>query len=223
MWPVLANLWGLQITWFGLLMSLAFVVVSFSLWRKMREDYPEEEILTFTIFLSLLLVLSSWGWHWWSVGGVLFITWIGVFLWSKKQEWDFWEWIDLLLPISMLIGVVATISWGPNFLLATILLLTGFVMLGVIKRFYRRLRWYKSGRLGFVGLVGIIWWNVVWILIAKWQPSDVYWGGLKLEQWIGIWSIIAACTALYLRAGRRVSQDWRSFLKIWQVKKVKNL
>jgi hypothetical protein len=221
MWPVIINLGGVSITWFGLVMGLSFVIFSFILWRKMRVDYKEEDILTFTIFLALVGILASIGWKWWSVGGVLITIWSAVYLWSKKKEWDFWEWLDLLLPLSLLIGAIASAAYGVKYLWATGILLTGYFILALLRKSYRKIGWYKSGKMGFVGMAGIIWWNVAWILVANWQPSNVYFGGLKLEQWIGIWSIVAAAVCIYLRGGRKVTQDWKYFTKLWQPKIIK--
>ncbi len=222
MWPVIINLGGIKITWFGLAMGLTFLVISFVLWRRMREDYKEEDILTFSIFATLAALIASLGWRWWSIGGFLITIWVAVYLWCKKKGWDYWEWLDLLLPLSLIVGIIGSVSWGPQLLLPAGILLVGYLLLVLFRSTYRSLRWYKSGRMGFVGLVGMIWWNIVWILIAKWQPSNVYLGGLKLEQWIGIWTILGCSVALYLRAGRKVTQDWKNFTKIWQPQKQKN-
>lgn len=213
---------GVKLTWFGIGLAVAFVMASFVIWRRMRADYAEEDILTFTVFLAVVTLLASLGWKWWSIGGVLVTVWVSVFLWMRKQSWDFWEWLDTLLPVSLAVGFIAVLAWGRDYWVAAVLLGLGWAAIMGIKKIYRSFAWYTSGRMGFVGIVGIMWWAIVWMLIAKWQPSNVYWGGLKLEQWMGMWIIVASLVAIYLRGGRKVTHDWKKFLHLWQKKRPAN-
>lgn len=221
MWPVLANLNGVKITIFGLGLALAFLIASFVAWRQMRSEYAEEDILSLAIVLAVLGLIAGIGWRILSIGGLLVIPGLGLFLWCRQKEWNIWEWLDTLGPVSLLVGAIGAIAWGLVYSVASGVLLLGVVVMVFLRKNYRKLHWYKNGKVGFVGLVSIMWWLVAWITIANWHVSRVYWGGLSLEAWISVWALIAACLTLYIRGGRRISQDWRQLTKIWQAKRNK--
>lgn len=218
MWPVLLNLGGVKITAFGVVLGLAFIVFSFYIWRSLREDYPEEEILTGSILLVLTGLVASLGWKWWTIGGELVGILAVVWLFTRRKKWDPWEWMDIILSGGLWLGAVAAVAWGKSGLdVALILGIAGVVLL-IVKRTYRSFGWYKSGRRGFVGLVALIAWMIAWILIAKWQTSNVYWGGLSLERWLATWVVIGSVVAIYLRSGRRTTEDIKKFTKVWPSK-----
>lgn len=187
----------------------------------MRSDYAEEDILSLSIILAILSLVAGMGWRIFSLGGMLLIAGLGLFLWCRKMDWNVWEWLDILGPVSLLVGAIAALAWGLSYSGASGFLALGFAAMLVLRKNYRKFHWYKNGKVGFVGLVSIMWWLVAWIAIANWHVSNVYWGGLSLEAWISIWAIIAAVITLYIRGGRRISQDWRQLSKLWQVKRNK--
>lgn len=217
MWPALA-LGGFDISFFGIGLAVGLFLFSFFIWKQGRTDYPEDEILSLTIVLVILGLIGFSLWRWTSVGGLLLLLLLGLNLWARKNKWDFWEWLDMLGPLSLKWGILACLSWGLDMIVAAGALFIGVVLVALVKRFYRRFAWYKSGKVGFVGITSVIGWLVAWILIANWQTSNVYWGGLRLEQWIAIWAIIALATVLYLRGGRKTSQDLKIFSKLWPQK-----
>lgn len=202
-------------------MAVAFLLASFLAWRRMRLDYAEGDILSLVIVLALLSLVGFFAWHILSIAGVLVIPGLGLILWCKKLGWNVWEWLDTLVPISLVVAVIASLTWGPNYQIAAVVLLVGVVISWFLQKNYRKLHWYKNGKVGFVGLTSLMWWFGSWAAIANWHVSHVYWGGLSLEAWVSIWATIAAAITLYVRGGRRITQDWRQISKIWQTKKSK--
>lgn len=97
---------------FGFFVALAFVVSSFLLWRTLREDYPEEEIITLTILATLFALLGArifyifdhffyfgfniFKWLFFTrfpgfslAGGALGAI-ISLYYYTLKKKWDFW-------------------------------------------------------------------------------------------------------------------------------------
>ena len=177
---------------------LGFAVGSFGLWRKMREEYEEEKILQLSLFLAVVITVGSYLGVWGSVaGGLAVLLW-----WSRKNGWDFWEWLDVSSQTGMRVGVILALGW-------TALGVAGFMVVGVLisgwmERYYRRFKWYKSGRTGLVGLLLMIWLSVGEMAVAIQGRSGLYWGGLEISQWVGVWVLIFCVVAVYLRAGYKV-------------------
>lgn len=220
MWPGFEFL-GLKVSVFGIGMAVSFVMLNFWIWREARREYPEEEVITMTIILTILGLVGFAMWRWTSIGGVLALEILGLKLWAQRHKWDFWEWLDLIGRLSLRWGILVSLAWGPDTWPGSLSLLVGAILVETIRRYYRRFSWYKSGKLGFVGLSSILVWLVSWMLIAKWQTSNVYLGGLRLEIWIAIWAIVGSLIAIYLRGGRKTSHDLRIFSKLWPTKNKK--
>lgn len=189
---------------------LLFFVGSFGFWRQIRDEYKEEEILS----LSVLLGFSAW------LGVVVWGVWAGVvsimfviMFWARRNKWDGWELFDKLGAIFLGCGGVIWLMVG-NWPKSAMWLIS-FIFIKVLGTRYRSFRWYKSGKLGFVGLISLVVVALSEVFIAKHQVGDLYWAGLSISQWIGVWVAVGAATAIYIRGDRKVSED---FNKIWQRK-----
>ena len=173
MWPELLSLWGVKITIMGVVSAILFVLTSFVIWRHMREDYAEDDILSLTVIVAVLAAVSLGAWRWWSVGGVLLLPLLGLWLYCRRRKWNWWEWLDALGPPSLIIGAVASLAWGPDLIGNSLALVVGWAVLKLVSRKYRSLRWYKSGKVGFVGIVSVAWWMAAWMVIANWHTSNL--------------------------------------------------
>jgi hypothetical protein len=177
MLPYLLQIGPLKISTFGIFAVLAFITASFFLWKQLKEDYSEEDILSFTIDLFLASLIGArllyiienlnffglniLNWFLWGKypgfsllgaiigGGLLF------YYWTKKKRWDLWLTFDktviAFFTIQLIGGIGLFISSASMFDLAR--LITNFVLLGFsayLTKNYRKFIWYKSGKLGFV-------------------------------------------------------------------------
>lgn len=154
---------------FFLLGAFAF---SFVLWKKLREDYANEDIFKFTIFIFIGLVIGWWiagsfarDFSFWLTILVPFI--LGTYV-HRRLGLKFFELIDALSPawfsflffsysgvfLSHLVHSnslnIKTPTW---FVIGEIILSIASIFL---YRFllvrYRRFSWYPSGKVGFAGL-----------------------------------------------------------------------
>ncbi|MBI5358500.1 hypothetical protein HZB69_02625 [Candidatus Amesbacteria bacterium] len=173
------------------ILALGFLWTTYVAWKNLKNDYDEEEILTFMSLLGLVgliagyaLLVREWG--------IMFPTLILLIWWSKKHRWNIGEWLDVLVPCGLLVGAFAIPLWP---------LVIIYIGVMLLKRFYRQFTWYKSGKPGLVGLVGLAGWSVVRIIIAFLSPTGVYLGSLTLDQWIGVWMLSICLVAIYLLSG----------------------
>lgn len=139
--------------------SMAFL---FIFWKRLKEDYLPTNIFStgFTILIGIFLgalvsrfFLSQW-WFWTSfTGGVLGFL-ISVFR-LKLRLYEILEaGVFALLPWLSLLYLSDSISSNNFYSLMAFLLTMGLIALFVlIDSKYKSFTWYKSGRVGFTGLV----------------------------------------------------------------------
>lgn len=176
----------------GIAILLAFALTNFWVWRSKRSDYDEEGILGLWLWLIIVAWIASWGFIWWGVGGMLLAVVLAMIIWCRKHKWDAWEWSDVMLRSSLVLG--GGVSLAKGLWIVSLALWLGVAAVWLVARTYRQWRWYKSGKMGLAALVGGIWWMGVWMLLAQRQLIQVYLAGL---------SIIAIGVVIYLRSGWR--------------------
>lgn len=212
MWRDLINLGGVRITWMAVALVVGFGVACFKVWREMRSDYEEDKVLG----AMLGLTLASWVGarvSWWKpaanmgmigavVAGGLFLAW-----WCKRQKWNFWQWLDQVGEVSLAVGFVAAFAYGRDMVGVGLVLVLGWLTSGFVRRYYRKWTWYESGKPGLTGLVTVWWWVVAELVVAKDWGVWVYFAA---------WLTVGAVVIVYLRSGRKVSQDLK---RIWPKRK----
>ncbi len=135
------------------------------LWRTLKDDYHYEKIfnLAATVLLGFVLGLAvstyfdNYYWFWIEGFGIL----VAFLIVIKKQKMKFFEsfeglTIGLVTWISFVfLGDSVTKSSLSSFLAFWVCLICIFIFF-FIKSFYRGIIWYKSGRIGFAGLLTAI-------------------------------------------------------------------
>jgi len=206
--------WVETLRWMGA--ALVIIWGSFVVWRRMRPEYPEEDILSQLVWLAGAGVAGSLVSGWVSVWGMILAV-SGVLWWQTKgREWDFWEWGDVVGSLSLWLGAALSGLIGRGWLTGGVLL-AGALAVGAVGRIYRRFKWYKSGKLGFVFLTSLVMWAVVEIGVETVGPRTIYWAGLTVSQWLAVVTIVIVTTIGYLRSGQTLAES------IWRKLKSKNL
>src|SRR3990172_4489206 len=217
MWEAFENQW-IRAIWLVVVFVL-WVMVVFRIWRRLKLEYNEEDILGFMLRISLIILAGGFGfgravfgkWEWVSGAGIA----AGIFQlwrWTRSKDWDFWEWADELGPMFFAGVALLSVLISANNLIWAFVLGIGWLFTFWVRDNYRKFSWYKSGKLGFVGLFCLMWWTTAQIAVAIWKPGEIYWAGLTVRQWIAVWFYSASAVTLYLRAGRKISEDiplWR--------------
>jgi prolipoprotein diacylglyceryltransferase len=237
MFPTLLNIGPITISPLTLLVPLAFMVASFILWRNLKEDYSEEEIISLTIYLTLVFLLGARLVHifyhferfqfsllkWLLVvhypgfsffGGFLACIGLLVF-WSKRKKWDFWQVVEVIIPawfwVMVLVGSGLYLTSGELIFLGEAFL--GFLLLLLarfLKKRYRSFIWYKSGKLGFVSCLSTAFFMMGKLMLEIFSRGSLYWEGILPL------SIAVTCLVfLYQRSGR----NWREDLSFSSIRK----
>jgi prolipoprotein diacylglyceryltransferase len=241
MFPTLLNIGPITISPLTLLVPLAFVVASFILWRNLKEDYSEEEIISLTIYLTLVFLLGARLVHiiyhfegfqfsllkWLLVvhypgfsffGGFLACLGLLVF-WSKKKKWDFWQVAEVIVPTWFLVLVLVA---SGLYLTSGKLIFLGEAFLGLLllfmsrflKKNYRSFIWYKSGKLGFVSCLSTATFMMSKLMLEIFSRSSLY-----LEGILPLSIAVTCLVFLYQRSGRTWREDL-SFLLIRKKQKI---
>lgn len=134
----------------------------FFFWKILKEDYLSEKIFNLgflTVFgLLVFYAISSYFWqNYWSwmtmLGGIL-----GFYIGFRKQKFNFFEVFEgLTAGILFWIGLVSLASSVKNLSLYSFLTswvcVTAIALFYFLRSHYRRFTWYKSGRVGFSGVM----------------------------------------------------------------------
>jgi prolipoprotein diacylglyceryltransferase len=233
MMPVLFSIGPLIISPFGFFVALSFVVGAYLLWRGLHEDYVEDEILSFTIFVSALSffgarvfyylshlylagpnifkILDLRGFPGYSFLGAV-IGAIGLIIYyAKKKGWDLWVVFDEAIKVFFVVIIFSGVGY---YLSSPSLYALSFVVLALIigvlrlylSKYYRRLIWYKSGKPGFVSLTTFALFIILYLLLDFFFKKGIVWEGA------GFFVLsVYALGITYYRSGRSLKEDLRFF------------
>lgn len=173
----------------GILGVIGYLYLS---WRTLRENYQEEDIIAFSwVALLLFLVggrlsfgLINWGvwtnnpgaWlEFWKMGeiniigaSILWVTFALLII--KDKDWKTWSFFEDALTSAVFLLVVSAAILG-NWLVILSLLGASLLTIPMRKR-YRSLQWFKSGRKGFL----FFWFSICfWLIFAI--ISKLWWLG----------------------------------------------
>jgi len=213
----------------GILTVVAFFLASFIAWRILKDDYNEEEILSFVIwllffglifgrlayiagnFLDFRFTLSKW-FLWTQYPGIslpgvfigaIFFSWY----WTKKKNWNFWIVVDGLTPswlTFLLITNLSSFLTNFNQLLIpklSLLIATFLAVLFLFKNF-RKIHWYKSGKPGFIGCSAITFYCLGLAALDFYYGIEVY-----LSTILAFLIVLTAVFFLYRRSEREIKKD----------------
>lgn len=152
--------------------------MSFILWREFKDQHDQEEIFTLTCLLTLVGILAGKI----NLMVAILAMIITLVIWCHKMKWNWGEWLDIF----GLYGVLSLTLYSWYFIFA-------FGILWLLKRYYRRFSWYKSGKPGFVGLFAVTIFGLSQIVFAFFTRANVY------SAILGGWMIVASQVILWLR------------------------
>lgn len=161
-----------MISFFGFFLALGFLLASFVIWRKAKDEAFEEEKVFDAIILTVVFgliggrlefALTHWSEFGFDLGKFLWLTRyaglgfvsalaggiLGLAWFSKKQKWDFWIMADLAvfgLALGQAVAKIGTFLDTKNWLeLAEIIwLLLILFSLKRLERRYRLFAWYQG-------------------------------------------------------------------------------
>lgn len=163
-----------------------FLVFTFLVWRRLKEDYSQEQIFglgfltVFGLALGYFLAknLAPNFWLWGEIVGIL----LGFVLAIFKFRLRFYETFEAII-----LGFLAWFGlfWLVVFLktpaitsfLATLLVLCLLVLFGLLEANYKDFSWYRSGRIGFSGLTVAAIFFLARAAIASFSPAFLSFAG----------------------------------------------
>jgi len=220
------------IFWF---LAVAFVFSSFSFWRRLREDFKENEIFEMTLLaagLALILSRAVFIAVNYSAFGFSLVNWLtanvganfslpaafwGAFFavnWRMKQlSRNRWEVLDcLVLPFLyfLLLGGLGSFLGTGHFLsLAYFTLgLGGILAFPFLKKNYRSFVWYKSGKTGFLFSFYSLWGSLALLVLAFFQTDNLY-----LNRLLFLILFLFSAYFLYSRSEREIKEDLKGLFK----------
>lgn len=189
---VIANIFGI-------------LVFLFLLWKTLKEDYQYEKIFNlgltaiFAYLLSLILLKFVYSQFWFWI--IVFAISLSIFFVSKRQKMKFFEVFDAIsvsfLPWVALFFIEDSIvkSSLSSFLAFWITLISIFFYY-LLKSYYRSFSWYKSGRVGFAGIVTLFLLFVVRFVTSFFNLSILTYAG-KYEMYLSGSSTLLLGLLLY--------------------------
>lgn len=229
MFPILLKFGPIDISTYGFFTAISFIVFSFMLWRSLRDDYQEEDILTFTIYLFLGAFIGSrivyiianiqdfgLNFNWWllfgrypgfAASGMIIGSFVVYYVWNKRRSWDPWLVGDKLvfafLAAKTISGLGVYFSTAKIIDLARIILpALLLIIVGTIAKNYRKYLWYRSGKVGFTACTGLALYFLLNSLLEFLLNGSIYFERL-IYPVFGILMIIL----IYQRSGRTVKED----------------
>lgn len=203
---------------------LTGIFSSFSFWRKLKDDYKEEEIFSLSLFIFVFSLIFFWL-AFFLVNNArlaLFSFFLGAIFavkaWTFRFKINVWEILDaLVLPwlFFLFFGGMGLFLKTANFLDLEFSLISavGFAVLGFSQKRYRSFAWYKSGKIGF------LFWEVslvvfsLFSILAFFRRDALYW-----ERFILVLLSLLSAGVLYYRSERDARNDLKIFFdfKKWQ-------
>lgn len=208
---------------------------SYTLWKKLREDWANNEIFKFTLVIFMGFLLGWWAASLWFPSFSFWITILAPFLAGtyvhKKLGFRFFEVIDALVPawfsflffsysgvliahwirFASIVAHVATV-----FVIAQLFAVIGSIVLYkyLLKR-YRRFSWYPSGKVGFAGLASLAFYfllrTIISIVAHFAAPTNIVslpYFSLSVEIFnaiMGLGLMAFTVFVLYSRSGRKTN------------------
>ena len=168
--------------------------------------------------------------------------------WCRKKRWEFFRaadvavtaasWFLVFLRLGDFLGGgyygrPTTVFWGVRFpglaerrhplqlyeLLVFLALAVGLLKL---EKEYRTFEWYKDkrgeARSGFLTTVWLAVVGLTKLVVETWAEGGLYWMGLRLNQWVALFSFLTAGLLLAWRSGNL--EWWERWLNRERKKKV---
>lgn len=194
---------------FGLLVSV------FIVWKKLREDYGDNEIFSLNLGIigggALSFIAASFfppvvgDLRFWMAAGGSFVA--GSLL-SKKLSMRPFEVLEAIIPavfFYLLIHSLVFISlpFWRQFIYPGVLFFSLLVFLYISTRF-RRFFWYPSGKLGLASLFSLIIFFWSRAILANIAPDVLPWSNRVMDTSFGTAGGILAAVVIYIRSGRSI-------------------
>lgn len=161
---------------------LAVYMFLFLFWKKLKEDYLSSQIFTSSLFslLGLLVFVflfarlnSSW-WFWWAFFGSIIGLFFAVSRFNLKLFEAFEAWVNANLASLIVLSLIKSLlDKGTENIFILGLVLAFYLIYVFVDKNYKKFTWYKSGRVGFSGVVVFALFFLCRFVVALFYPSMI--------------------------------------------------
>lgn len=183
----------------------AIIMYLFLFWRQLKDDYPHQTIFTTSFYvlfgIAAFYLLSFFYredlWFWFSGAGAL----IGFLISTLKYELKITETLDAAVIATNTIVIAAYFYLGSVAgdivaYMLTIFHLSLYFLFWFLNENYKKFSWYRSGKIGFAGLVTLGFYFLVRSIVALYFPDMISFIG-KEDAMISAFIAFVSFLALY--------------------------
>lgn len=195
----------------------AVFIFAFVIWKKLREDYPNELIFSFTL---ALLASGSSGWWIFQKFATPFAFWgvfvlpviLGLYFVKKFDMRPFevidavsvsWFWFAFFATAG---AQLATLQIPPPLALpGAVIPLVSLIVYGFFTKNYRSFSWYPSGKVGFAGLASLALYFLLFSVFSLYKVVALSLSREIFNGIIGLVLFLSLSVAIFFRS--RISQS----------------
>lgn len=197
---------------FALFASLGVFVFSFNLWRRLKEDYPVDEIFSFTLGVLLAGLLTFFvatnllpHYSFWV--SLLAGAGSGIYF-MRRFSFRFFEVVDALAPSYLWLSLFLSLALlsGEEMLLhlaGGAISLAGIFAYSLAAPRYRSFTWYPSGKLGFLGLSSLVVYFLLRAVVEITYTRVLSFRLNPVEVRLNLFVAILLFLTLYFRSGNK--------------------
>lgn len=177
-----------------ILIPVAIFYFLFTAFRRLRRDYPQQEVVKMSI-LSLILsgalyyLVSRFSLRLSFTAGLLGLV-LVIYFFAQQNNWRFWAVVESLSVPGLVVWLL--VSFGNWFQMGAAIVV---LLSNLYWQNYRRFSWYPSGKIGFLFLIDLVQFSVIRIGLDFWQNRLI-----ELASWVVVFWLSVA--AIIFRAGQ---------------------
>ena len=184
---------ALMIYIFGLFRVIGVVLYLFMIWSSMKDDYRSDDVIWLS-WISILAFFAGVFFFGLFAGYLLMLAIITLYV--KIKKWKLPNVLEdgtaafLVLMFFTYLEEFVRSNWNFYIAIKLFVVMMAYLLVGILKKKYRSIVWYKSGKKGFVFwmLSGIVLgiYSIVSLLFKDMAIMSILYGTVSLLSFIGL-------------------------------------
>lgn len=196
----------------------------FIIWKRLREDYADEQIFSFSFLVSLAgllgFSLSYFTFPNLTLWNAILGTLLAAISFSKRFSMRFFETLEAITPAILLILLTISVTglrfsgWSVLSLVEPIVNVFLLLLFVYVSRNFRKFLWYPSGKLGLASLMVLAFWGFGRAVLANFSPGVLTFSDRLADSAFGTAGGILALFVIYIRSGREFGFPKYKFFRV---------